>query len=254
MKRDETRSASAHRDFGVLLPRRRKASDFHRQDAAVCRAVDRALGAVGGRTCVGDPFAGRDTTKRGDVTLHDYASMLDGLVLHGGSDVWPGSYGEEPIKPEWSGDRVRDEYEIALLRAFIDAGKPVLGVCRGLQVINVAFGGTLYQDIAMQQPGSRTHRDAALYDQNFHEIEFVAGHASGRALSGRRRAARVNSVHHQAVKKLADGFTVEATSPDDGMVEAMRWTGALVCRRRAMAPRVSRLEKHETLVGRPHPE
>ncbi len=91
-------------------------------------------------------------TKRGDVTLHDYAAMLDGLVLQGGSDVWPGSYGEEPLKPEWSGDRVRDEYEIALLRAFIDAGKPVLGVCRGLQVINVAFGGTLYQDIATQQP------------------------------------------------------------------------------------------------------
>ena len=66
-------------------------------------------------------------TKRSDVTLHDYAAALDGLVLHGGSDVWPGSYGEEPLKPEWSGDRVRDEYEIALLRAFIDAGKPVLG-------------------------------------------------------------------------------------------------------------------------------
>ena len=91
-------------------------------------------------------------TKRTDVTLHDYAAALDGLVLQGGSDVWPGSYGEEPLKPEWSGDRVRDEYEIALLRAFIDAGKPVFGVCRGLQVINVAFGGTLYQDITAQQP------------------------------------------------------------------------------------------------------
>ena len=74
-------------------------------------------------------------------------------MLHGGSDVWPGSYGEEPLKPEWSGDRVRDDYEIALLRAFVDAGKPVLGVCRGLQVINVAFGGTLYQDIDTQMPG-----------------------------------------------------------------------------------------------------
>ena len=163
-------------------------------------------------------------TRRGDVTLAEYAAWLDGLVLHGGSDVWPGSYGEEPLKPEWSGDRVRDEYEIALLRAFIDAGKPVLGVCRGLQVINVAFGGTLYQDISTQQPGSRTHRDAKLYDQNFHEIDLVPGTRLANLYPGVARA-RVNSVHHQGVKKLADGFTVEATSPEDGLIEAICWTG-----------------------------
>lgn len=163
-------------------------------------------------------------TKRGDVTLAEYASLLDGLVLHGGSDMWPGSYGEEPLQPEWVGDRVRDEYEIALLRAFIDARKPVLGVCRGLQVINVAFGGTLYQDVTMQQASSRAHRDAKLYDQNFHEIEFVADTRLAGLYPGVTRAL-VNSVHHQAVRNLADGFTVEATSTDDGLVEAMRWTG-----------------------------
>ena len=108
-----------------------------------------SAGAAGG----GDPFAGRaDKARRRDAAR--LRLVLDGLVLHGGSDVWPGSYGEEPLKPEWSGDRVRDEYEIALLRAFLDAGKPVLGVCRGLQVINVAFGGTLYQDITTQNPAA----------------------------------------------------------------------------------------------------
>ena len=76
----------------------------------------------------------------------------------------------------------------------------------------------------MQQPGSLTHRDADLYDQNFHEIEFVSDTPLARLYPGVKRA-RVNSVHHQGVKKLADGFTVEATSPDDGMIEAMRWTG-----------------------------
>ena len=189
-------------------------------------------------------------TKRGDVTLHDYASMLDGLVLHGGSDVWPGSYGEEPLKPEWSGDRVRDEYEIALLRAFMDVRKPVLGVCRGLQVINVAFGGTLYQDITTQQPGSGTHRDAALYDQNFHDIEFVPDTHLARLYSGVKRAS-VNSVHHQGVKKLADGFTVEATSPDDGMIEAMRWNGGSYVAAVQWHPEFHDWKNSETLSGDP---
>ncbi len=190
------------------------------------------------------------STKRGDVTLADYAALLDGLVLHGGSDVWPGSYGEEPLKPEWSGDKVRDEYEIALLRAFIDAGKPVLGVCRGLQVINVAFGGTLYQDITTQQPGSRMHRDAALYDQNFHEIEFVADTHLAGLYPGITRA-RVNSVHHQAVKKLADGFTIEAKSTDDSLVEAMRWTGRSYVAAVQWHPEFLDWTSSETLSGDP---
>jgi putative glutamine amidotransferase len=164
------------------------------------------------------------TTKRGDVTLRDYAQLLDGLVLEGGSDMWPGSYGEAPLAPEWSGDRVRDEYEIALLRAFVDAGKPVLGVCRGLQVINVAFGGTLYQDIGTQKPGAGAHRDAALYDQHFHEIELVPGSRLAQLYRGIPRAT-VNSVHHQGIKDLAPGFVIEAIAVDDHVIEAFRWTG-----------------------------
>jgi putative glutamine amidotransferase len=164
------------------------------------------------------------TTKRGDVTLRDYAQLLDGLVLEGGSDMWPGSYGEAPLAPEWSGDRVRDEYEIALLRAFVDAGKPVLGVCRGLQVINVAFGGTLYQDIGTQKPGGGAHRDASLYDQHFHEIELVLGSRLAQLYRGVTRAT-VNSVHHQGIKDLAAGFVIEAIAVDDHIIEAFRWTG-----------------------------
>jgi putative glutamine amidotransferase len=163
-------------------------------------------------------------TSRGAVSLGDYAAWLDGVVLMGGADVWPGSYGEVPMKAQWSGDRVRDEYEAALARAFVTAGKPVFGVCRGLQLLNVAFGGTLLQDISTQQPQSLTHRDAGLYDRNFHAVEFVPGTRLAQLYAGTPRTT-VNSVHHQAIKDLAPEFQVEARCPDDNMIEAVRWRG-----------------------------
>lgn len=164
-------------------------------------------------------------TRRGDVALDDYATLLDGVVLSAGSDVWPGTYGEEPLRPDWSGDRVRDEYEIALTRAFVARGKPVLGVCRGLQLLNVAFGGTLFQDIKTQQAEALVHREAALYDRHFHTIDIVQGTRLAELYRGTARAT-VNSVHHQAIRKLAPGFVVEARCPDDGIIEAIRHDSA----------------------------
>ncbi len=164
-------------------------------------------------------------TARGDVGLADYAQWLDGLVLHGGSDVWPGSYGEAPIRDAWQGDRNRDAYEIALVHAFVQAGKPVFGICRGLQLINVAFGGSLYQDLGTQHPQALAHRDAQVYDLNFHPIELVAGTRLAQLLAGQQRH-RVNSVHHQGIKSLARDFVVEARSPQDGIIEAIRMAGA----------------------------
>ena len=164
-------------------------------------------------------------TARGDVTLADYAAWLDGLVVHGGADVWPGSYGETPIQPQWSGDRVRDEYEIALVRAFAAAGKPVFGVCRGLQLINVAYGGSLYQDISTQQPQALVHRDGVTYDQHFHALEVVPDTRLSQLAASTERY-KINSIHHQGIKQLAVGFAVEARCPADGVIEAIRHTGA----------------------------
>lgn len=161
-------------------------------------------------------------TFRGDVTVADYARALDGLVMHGGADVWPGSYGEEPLRPEWSGDRVRDEYEMALVRAFSQAGKPVFGICRGLQLINVAHGGTLYQDISTQKPGARVHRDGDAYDLHFHHVDILPDTRLAQLLGG-AGPHKINSVHHQGIKDLAPGFQVEAVSPDDGVIEAVRY-------------------------------
>jgi len=160
-------------------------------------------------------------TQRGDVKLSHYAEWLDGVVMHGGADVWPGSYGEEPLQEAWIGDRIRDLYDLALVEAFEQAGKPIFGVCRGLQLLNVAFGGTLYQDIETQHAGALRHRDAATYDQHFHEVEFVAGSKLARMYPDVQRA-RVNSIHHQGIKGLAPGFEVEAWSVPDRVPEAIR--------------------------------
>jgi putative glutamine amidotransferase len=160
-------------------------------------------------------------TSRGQIALADYADWLDALVLEGGSDVAPESYGETPLEPKWSGDRIRDDYERALLAAFAERGKPVLGICRGLQLMNVAFGGTLLQDIDTQRARGVRHRDAMLYDRNVHAVDFEPGTRLARVFEG-TRSATVNSVHHQGVKDLAPGFVVEARCPVDGMIEAIR--------------------------------
>lgn len=163
-------------------------------------------------------------TARGEVHFDDYAQWLDGLVLHGGADVWPGSYGETPLEERWSGDRLRDEYEQALVKAFVAAGKPVFGVCRGLQLINVAFGGTLLQDISTQQPEALVHRDADRYDHNFHQLQIVPN-TRLQTLLANAPSCKVNSIHHQGIKELAPGFVVEARCPDDGVIEAIRHSG-----------------------------
>lgn len=155
-----------------------------------------------------------------NIRLRDYAKHLDGLVLQGGADVSPQSYATLATRPEWNGDRARDMYELELLHEFIEAGKPVLGVCRGCQLINVAFGGTLYQDIASDVPASIEHVNE-LYDQHYHAVHFHEG-SSLRQLFPARQDALVNSIHHQAVKDLGRDLIIEAVSGKDNIVEAVR--------------------------------
>jgi putative glutamine amidotransferase len=158
------------------------------------------------------------------LTLADYALELDGLVLQGGTDISPRMYGEEALRPEWAGDPERDRYELELLNRFLDSRKPVLGICRGLQLINVALGGTLYQDTATQNPGAHAHHDPAVYDDKYHHVEILPGTRLASLYPGVRHA-RVNSLHHQAVKGLGDGLRVEARSLDDDVIEAVRHEG-----------------------------
>ncbi len=161
---------------------------------------------------------------RSDLNLHDYAAALDGLVLQGGNDVAPQSYGETPLDAAWHGDRVRDLYEMELIRAFVAAGKPVFGICRGLQLLNVTFGGTLWQDIATQRPDALAHRELGRYEHHHHTVEFVPGSHLAGLFPGVTRAT-TNSIHHQGIKDLAPDFVVEARCPEDGLIEAVRWRG-----------------------------
>ncbi|WP_036170167.1 gamma-glutamyl-gamma-aminobutyrate hydrolase family protein [Massilia sp. 9096] len=159
-----------------------------------------------------------------NITLRHYARHLDGLVLQGGADVSPTTYAESPSRPEWSGDRARDVYELELLHEFVEAGKPVLGICRGCQLINVAFGGTLYQDVATDLPGAQAHVHED-YDAHRHAIVFPPGSSLGKMFPDQRRPT-VNSIHHQAVKDLGRDILVEAMSDPDGVVEAIRYQRA----------------------------
>ena len=159
-----------------------------------------------------------------NITLRHYARHLDGLVLQGGADVSPQTYSEAPTRPEWNGDRARDLYELELLHEFVDAGKPVLGICRGCQLINVAFGGSLYQDVATNVPQALAHVHSD-YDAHRHAIVFPQGSSLSRMFPNADRPV-VNSIHHQAVKDLGRDIMVEAISEPDGIIEAIRYQRA----------------------------
>jgi putative glutamine amidotransferase len=162
--------------------------------------------------------------KRSEMSLAAYAEYLDGLVLQGGADIAPESYGEKALHADWAGDRVRDRYEIDLFNSFVAAGKPVLGICRGCQLINVALGGTLFQDIPTQVDTAVSHRDTDQYDRTLHGVNLVRGTRLAALYPGTTQA-KINSIHHQAVKDLGKDLVIEALGVPDGIVEAIRWRG-----------------------------
>lgn len=164
---------------------------------------------------------------QGALSYRDVVSKLDALVIHGGVDISPQSYGEEPLNPDWAGNPRRDRYELDLLKAFLDLDRPVLGVCRGAQLINVAFGGSLYQDINSQLEAKLVHRNAEIYEKNRHRISFSPNSLFHKIYPGQKEAT-VNSVHHQAVKKLGSGLKVEAVS-EDGIVESVSLENGPFC-------------------------
>jgi len=155
--------------------------------------------------------------------LYPYLQELDGIILHGGADVAPESYSEKPIG-EWLGDKLRDDYELRIIDFAFKNQIPVLGICRGCQILNVYFGGTLYQDIPTQVNGGVIHSDNDKFDLNYHKIAFTGENLLQRIYIN-KPAQYVNSIHHQAVKDLGKDLEALCISPDDGIIEAYRYKG-----------------------------
>ena len=179
------------------------------------------------RRAGGEPI---EVAAGGEAPAHILA-RVDGIMLTGGGDVDPMIYGETPHATFAPAEADRDAFEIALTRAAIAANVPYLAICRGMQLLNVAMGGTLIQDIPSQVPGALEHSVPEPRAHIAHEV-WVSKDSQLSALLADHmedgETCHVNSRHHQSVAKAAPGFEVTATSPD-GVIEAMEKPGAAFC-------------------------
>lgn len=161
-------------------------------------------------------------------TMNEIFERLDGVFITGGVDVDPARYGESKSPLCGTIDPDRDAVEIALLQHAMSRDLPVLAVCRGLQILNVACGGTLYQDVAAQVPAALKHdhfptRENPSRKYLAHDITVKGGSRLGRILGD--AVVPVNSMHHQAVKELAPSLVASAYAPD-GIIEGIEGTGS----------------------------
>lgn len=155
----------------------------------------------------------------GEEAVPAYLDRIDALLLPGGEDISPALYGEAPRPSVTYLSISKDQFELALLREALRREMPVFGICRGLQLINVAFGGTLYQDIPSQLPEAHGHyQNGLLRDEPYHRISIRPDSLLRQVLQS--DGARVNSFHHQCVKDLAPGLQVSASS-EDGVIEGL---------------------------------
>ena len=153
------------------------------------------------------------------------ALCCDGLLLPGGADVNPKLYGQEPSEKCGSPNQLRDAAEMKMLEAFLPTGKPIFGICRGSQLLNVFMGGTLKQDIKDIQKCKHMHFPSK--NKGTHMVN-VAVNTQLSSILGQPKTLRVNSLHHQAAERVGSGLTVCAVS-EDGFVEAVELTNHRFC-------------------------
>ena len=174
----------------------------------------------------GDPWALSRDADSADAVVRSCA----GLLLTGGADVDPGRYGETRHPTVTDVDGGRDAYEIALVSAALAADLPLLAICRGLQVMNVAGGGSLIQDLPSQIGTAVAHQVPEPKDAIAHDVGVMPGSRLAEVMGAAVVAGRlpVNSRHHQAVGRIGAGFVVTATAPD-GVIEALELPQARFC-------------------------
>lgn len=151
-------------------------------------------------------------------TIRQIADSFDGFLFTGGHDVYPALYGEEPIPECGECSEERDWMEFLLLQEILKRDKPLLGICRGIQFLNAALGGTLYQDLPCQRPSEVEHHMSPPYDVPIHQVVIELGSPLYELLG--METLDVNSYHHQAVKELSPQLRVMARATD-GLVEAV---------------------------------
>jgi putative glutamine amidotransferase len=154
---------------------------------------------------------------QGDATIARFVSLCDGFCFTGGADIDPTRYGEDKRATCEEVQYHRDDLEFRALHQVLKTEKPILAICRGAQLINVAFGGTLYQDIPSETPTHVLHRRQEDKYSLFHTVKVLADTPLRNLVQTEQIC--VNSFHHQAVKKLGAGLEIMAVA-DDGMAEA----------------------------------
>ena len=152
------------------------------------------------------------------AALDQLSAMCDGFLLTGGHDVSPTLYGEQPLPECGDTSPQRDAMELGLLHRAMALDKPVLGICRGIQFVNAALGGTLWQDLPSQHPSEVCHRQSPPYDAPAHNVTLLPDTPLSRLLDADTLA--VNSYHHQAIRDLAAPLEPIALAPD-GLIEAV---------------------------------
>ena len=154
--------------------------------------------------------------------LRDLVTLTDGVLFTGGDDIHPFLYGEETDAKCGNVSQPRDSMEMALVPLVMEFGKPIFGICRGIQVLNTAMGGTLYQDIPSQFKSelSIAHRQPFAYKVPSHTVDITPGTLLSRILGEEHASIAVNSMHHQAIKDVAPGLEVCGYAPDK-MIEAV---------------------------------
>jgi len=200
---------------GIPCAFKKPEGEFGIESSAIPQSYMRALEMAGGVPLL-IPITDRKSTLR---ALYE---RIDGLLLAGGVDINPSRYGEPSHPAIGKIDVQRDWVELTLVPWAMSDGLPVMGICRGIQTINVAAGGSLWQDMAAQLPDAHPTYPGYPYNRLAHSVQLAQGSRLAEILD--TRELKVNSLHHQAIKEVGKGLHVTAWSPD-GVIEGIESNG-----------------------------